>query len=528
MRKLYILILLLLVINVNLVAQKEAANWVFKQTGITWNTTRTMDAPGIFGTPNKKLYGLPTVFHSGITGENTSAGGFTLSDKDGNLLAYSDGRTLWDRNDVKRGDILGGDIIGLQGGAATPYPGQAKKFVILTQGPYNSNNLGYYIFDLNLNEGYGGLNGTRTSLTGIPENTTTGGALTVVRHANTRDYWVVSPSRGTSATYLNVWLITPDGVQTTPTTTYLIPGLIVNKPAQFTGQIKFSADGKYFAWGTNSQGSQLAFGKFDNATGTFSNVKWIKDSTPGAVSNFRGIEFSRSAKYLYTVGNSGSDSDLVVNNSIHSIQVWDFQELLAAPSPSMDYKKNSFDFMPVDNFTQLSSMQMGPDGRIYISQSASREIIFIENPEAFPSQLEVYRIPEFYGPESGSSYGAMSLPGTISAYLSAFNLTGDPEICLSSSANFILNMSQDIGDDQISRVVWDFGDGTSKVENITTTFYFEESHKYPRRGTYTVIVTPYRALDNTPITEKIAVMQVRVKSCSLPVNHNISVMGYQQ
>ena len=72
-------ILLFFVFTMNLFAQKEANIWYFgENSGLSFNTEP------------------PTFLYDGAI--NTLEGSSTFSDKDGNLLFYSDGTTVWDKS----------------------------------------------------------------------------------------------------------------------------------------------------------------------------------------------------------------------------------------------------------------------------------------------------------------------------------------------------------------------------------------------------------------------------------------------
>ena len=90
-------IIILALASSQLYAQKEANNWFFgSNIGWSWNTTRSYPATGVFGTTtNTTLYGLPSLVSGSLM--STGEGCFSVSDEDGNLLFFSDGMTIWNK-----------------------------------------------------------------------------------------------------------------------------------------------------------------------------------------------------------------------------------------------------------------------------------------------------------------------------------------------------------------------------------------------------------------------------------------------
>jgi PKD domain. len=79
---------------------------------------------------------------------------------------------------------------------------------------------------------------------------------------------------------------------------------------------------------------------------------------------------------------------------------------------------------------------------------------------------------------------------------------------------------------KIESIKWDFGDGTV-VEDTNMSTFTTKKHTYAQRGNYpvTAIFKPkqqggYIYLNN------VKTIDAKIASCQLPVNHNISVMGY--
>ncbi|MDH6305079.1 hypothetical protein M2459_001816 [Parabacteroides sp. PF5-5] len=476
-------------------AQKEANNWFFgENAGVTWNTTQSMGCLGIGGTETATLHGLPTPYPTELTIPiNLVEGSFSLSDPNGNLLCFSDGMTIWDNSlqEMPNGTGLTGHHSSAQSGIIIPFPGHIDQYIVVTVSEYVNNNLSYSIVDMRA-EG----NGTTTAPLGdvISKNNLfqghlgkTGEVLTSVKHANGEDYWVVAAGRDISPTYLNAWLVSASGVSSTPVTTAMP---FTNTFKTIGAYITFSPDGKYFAWATAAY-QHLVFGEFDTATGVFSNVKKVEYDGSNISIYPYGVSFSPSGKYLY-VGN------------VKSLKVYDFANLLADISTEP----------LIYNISNVYALQLGPDWRIYAATAGSGFVV-VDNPEEY-GNLKLYRANVLKGGTS-SKWG---LPSFSPSWWSvSISVDKTLPICSEEALTFttILNISGI--ESQITKIVWDFGDGTVKEDTNISSSQYSYTHKYTKPGTYALTVIPYAG--NNPITDRIKVLQVPINPCVMPVNPNI-------
>ena len=124
------IVILLLFFTIHVNAQsKEAHNWYFgAYVGMTWNTTQTIGG----------LSGLPTPLQpSAMT--NQQEGVFGMSDANGNLLFYSNGMTVWNKNHavMSNGSGLTGHDSSAQSGIVIPYPGQPNTYIAIYRLKFN-------------------------------------------------------------------------------------------------------------------------------------------------------------------------------------------------------------------------------------------------------------------------------------------------------------------------------------------------------------------------------------------------------
>ena len=358
-----ILALMLLLLSQGVYAQsKEGNNWLFGAGGgMTWNQTQTIINGG------KTLTGLPTP----LTGSAMLAqqeGVYSMSDVNGNLLFYSDGMTIWNKDHqvMQNGTGMYGDVSSAQSGIVIPYPEQPDKYIVISIGLNNGwDRLAYSIVDMSLNGGLGAVTSDKNIfLTGAKGRL--GECVSAIRHSNGVDFWIAAIGKGDGEnSSFNVWKVTQTGVNTTCVGSYPM-ATNTNATAVANGYLRFSSNGKYFAWaenrGVNNVRDLLHFGQFDPSIGTASNIKVMNVGY-----NTYCVEFSPSNEIMY-IGNSSSSGIL------HSYR---FADLLTADNPPSGVTRQS------RTTPTVSALQLGSDGRIYGAMNESPDMVVIDNPDSF-------------------------------------------------------------------------------------------------------------------------------------------------
>lgn len=132
------------------------------------------------------LTNSPMLCHEGTT---------DMSDDDGNLLFYSDGRQVWARNNMVMANgsgLLGGQTGSARNQALAAHrPGHPDQYVLFTHDQFEDNGLNglrYSVIDMTLNGGYGAVTGQKNVLIHAPnQDETMAGAYA----ANGEDIWLV-------------------------------------------------------------------------------------------------------------------------------------------------------------------------------------------------------------------------------------------------------------------------------------------------------------------------------------------------
>ncbi|NQY07407.1 MAG: gliding motility-associated C-terminal domain-containing protein [Flavobacteriaceae bacterium] len=391
--------------------------------------------------------GIPVALTDGelVTGEGCA----TISNASGQLLFYTDGITVWDRNHtiMPNGTGLTGHPSSTQSGIIVPKPGDPNIYYVFTTDIRNGpGGLRYTEIDLTLNGGNGDVTGIKNVLLNFPNTE----KVTAVRHCNAIDYWVIS--HGLDNNSFLAYEVTDLGVNTTPVISNV--GTVHDEPY---GCLKASPDGERIAIAkTTINGNGFAeLLDFDTQTGIVSNPIHL-DVFTNDFGGAYGIEFSPNGELLYI-----SDLNVLSTPSrIHQFDITLNTQIDIINSDSIIHQQNE----------QLGTLQLGPDQRIYIAESNSPELDLIENPNTIG-------LGATYNDNAISLGTANSFFGLPTFIQSTFNtpdtiITADT--CIGNATSFALDSTNNI-----SSYFWDFGDGNTS-DSVTPT------HVYGDTGTYTV------------------------------------------
>ena len=410
--------------------------------------------------------GAPTIAGNGIqiataTSTYCLEGSSTMCDAGGNLLFYSDGRTVWDQNYVAmpNGTGLNGHLSAAQT-LIVPKPGSATVYYIFHMDfAGNANGLSYSEVDMTLNGGMGDV----TAVKNVPLHTPSSEQLKAVTHCNGNDIWVLSHSATGNTFY--AYEVTTAGVNTTAVVSNIGTGL----PNNFAGMsyMTCTKDGSRIALANDTS---FELFDFDNQNGTLCSVVTVP--TGGFVGVY-GIEFSPDATKLYTTDFGLTQFDLTSN----------------VPATISASAVN----LPVN---EPAALMRGPDDKVYIASGcdyydagtntmyAIREIHQIESPNnaglACNLQTNFFTTPRecglglptnYYPTQSGNSCGAVL----------AASFTATPNLLCEGDCVTITNNSSG----PIVSTNWTFPGGTP----ATHTGANPPQVCYATAGTYTVTMT---------------------------------------
>lgn len=531
MKRIFIIIGMLAAMSISSYAQKESNLWYFgHRAGLDFNNTQTING----------ISDIPTLISGPIS---TYEGCFSISDRKGNLLFVSDGTTVYDKNQnvMLGGTDLYGDLSSTNAGLVIPVPGSQTQYYIFTVPGREwslgmSNNpkpglpppgLCYSIVDMSKNGKLGEvtqkninipLKGELNRTTIAYDKKWVAENITATGHSNGIDYWIVTRIKR----YFLAYLVTAQGISETAVISDAIHDIDeVNKRPGATddqvyalrslGYIKLSPDGTRVAQCDYNSGC-VTQGKFDNSTGAISD---IKTSTFHPLPGPYGVEFSRDSKYIY-IGGLQTPGICVQKVDVYNQYLTWSTTLGATP----DFK--------------VSTLQLASDGRIYGIGGAStaaaipnlgtatRNLYLILNPDEGGTKSTI--LSNFFDNIYRPNFG---LPPFITSFFGTGNIEIDPpHICVNQSSSYSIYVNPGAGVNEIVKLEWDFGDGTPIVTTSDMSqLVHTRQHTYSKLGKFIFKVTPYRA-DGSILTDKIAEKQIEVGRCSIPVNHNITNMGY--
>lgn len=372
--------------------------------------------------PNFSLHfsgtSLPVTGYSAVPGQSVADEcTSSLSDRDGNLLLYTDGLTVWNRNHqpMPNGGGLAGCYSSTQGCLLAPKPGSSTIIYLFTadcgENQYNGG-LKYSVIDLTLNGGLGDvIPGQKNIAVRSKINEHVGGTY----HNNGTDIWISAASFDGDTIYS--YLLTASGLASTP----VISPFANGGNGGGIGEIKFSNDGLKVAYCINSTAlsNRVRVADFNKATGLASNAFEITYSSVINETPY-GLEFSPDNSKLY-VG-------LLRQGKL-------FQYNMAAGTPaSIIASQLRLDPFTSTTSTQFANMTLGPDGRIWISRNQYL-IDYIDQPDLAGTACGY--TTDFLNMSNPVWFG-WAMPNFVKgiALLSTPRISGPKKICTNTTNTF--------------------------------------------------------------------------------------------
>lgn len=405
-------------------AQKEANIWYFGyNAGLDFNN------------------GSPVVLTDGKL--VTEEGCATICNKDGQLLFYTDGVTVWNRNHnvMMNGTGLKGHNSSTNSAIIVPKPDFPDIYYVFTvdweAGP---NGLQFSEVDMSLDGGMGGVTSSKNNF--LFARTTE--QVTAIKNPMSNSYWVVSHKWQNNE--FIAYEVTSSGVNMTPVVSAL--GGTANR--NFFGVMKISPNGKKIAI-SNVADSRLALCDFNPVTGQVTNFMNLQIVA-------YVLEFSPNSKLLYTTDIADIKALTQFNlESNNEADIYNSRVVIATAEDNQNF----------------GALQLGPDGKIYIAKWALGHLDVINNPNRLGLSCN-YQAETIYLEGKTSKLG---LPPFIQSY---FNRTISFEnICFGSSTMFEVS--------NLDAPLWDFGDPNSGSNNTLTDL--EPTHVFSTPGVYEVTVS---------------------------------------
>ncbi len=408
----------------------------------------------------------------------TYEGCSTLCDVSGNLLFYTDGVKVWNRNHVRmpNGVDLKGSPSSTQSAIIVPKPGSNTLYYVFTVDYLgNINGLNYSIVDMTLDGGLGDVTSKNTLLIAPTLE-----KITVVKHANNINYWVISHTYNSNQ--FVAYELTPTGIK--PPVASNVGTPILNS-TETVGYLKASPDGKLIACANSENSSSIQLYRFNNSTGQLSLISTSAFSVNpiGAY----GIEFSPNGKLLYV---SRIDTN---NNSsqIYQFNIESLNETIINNSRTL-----------IATFTNparngiFGALQLAPNQKIYVARNNVPYLGVINN----PNTLGLGCLFQIDAVNLGANKSYYGLPAFVT---SLFNINFTSEnYCLGSSTSF-----HTPNYDAILSSSWDFGDPASPNN---TSIEQNPTHVFTATGTYTVTLTVQTATGTNTFSDQVEIINTPV------------------
>jgi gliding motility-associated-like protein len=397
----------------------------------------------------------PTILTNGVLSSFGGGGCASQADASGNLLFYTDGKTVYDQTHSQMANGFGllGNFFPKQGCLIVKKPGSPNLYYIFTvQGNVTAGGLKYSIVDMTLAAGMGSVTIKNAPVfSAALEDKVTG-----TYACNGTDVWIVV-CEYMSANFRS-YLLTSSGISSTA-----VMSSFVNVSTVFSNYMKISPSGNKLAAVTvTSQGSpeRICVYDFDNVTGVISNPQVLTNPA----GNPFGVEFSPDGSKLYAGSFSGG------------LYQWN---LCAGPPGAIVASQYSL------ATPQLWALQLAIDGKIYIASGGFPTLGVINNPNAAGSACNFVSAGQSIAP----NVSVNNLPNFISRYkapLVPFTYSLDPNIAC-HAITFTANLpfvSCAASNYSVNNIVWDFGDPSTGALNAST--FHSPSHVYSSAGTFTV------------------------------------------
>ena len=361
-----------------------------------------------------------------ISGQTNNVDNSTsISDANGVLLFYSDGSSIWNKNNLvmPNGSGLTSNFSAGQCALIVPIPSSNKYVVFSTTEFASPGQLHYTVVDMTLNSGLGDVVVGQKNIslgTGWTEK------LCAYYSSSCNYYWVLSHKWNNNQ--FVALKVDATGVTTTSVTSNI--GSIHNcgtysAAHDAMGQLTISKDGSKVANALTCQDKFELF-DFDVNTGILSNFI----SIPGNGGNAWGTGFSADSKKLYV-------------NSILGSQVFQY-DLSTYNAASIVGSKFSL-YNTGSGGYNFGYMELGPDNKMYIPRQSSSFFSVINTPDNLGAAASFSYAGLNVTPFStthGTSRIAYNIGGTVSSGTIPIITSNSNELCfgaLTASASVIVS-----------------------------------------------------------------------------------------
>lgn len=395
----------------------------------------------------------------------TMEGCATICNPDGELLFYTDGITVWNKNHQPMansmanspGGQLQGDPSSTQSGVIVPVPLDSLTYYVFTV----DNNTGpggccYSMVDMSANGGLGDvILASKNTLLFSPSTE----KIAAVLHYNGTDIWVIAHPWNTADFY--AYLVTASGISSTPviSSAGTVLGASVNNSH---GYLKPSPDGSLVCSALEFL-NKIEMFHFDKITGQLTFYFSTANNIPDAY----GVEFSPNGSILYGSCRWGD-----------ALFQWDLSSGTAALILASQTQVATL------STVNGGALQLAPDGKIYLARTYENYLGVINYPNYLGGGVNGCHYQDSVVYLAGKT-SRQGLPTFISSYFNPGNFYFS-NLCLGDTTLFSM-----VDPSLVDSVFWNFDDPLSG-DNTST--LVDPVHLFSGSGVYDVMLITYTPL----------------------------------
>lgn len=378
-------------------------------------------------------------------------------DRNGQVLFYTDGKNVYNKNDVLISPApgIGGDPLASQSSIIVPVPGDETLYYIFTNEAIDGtsvNTVKYSLFDLKLNAGLGAV---------VKDNQLLFSKGTERITANGR--WLIIHEYGNNT--FRVYPISANGIGD-PVLTAIGSDHSFGTPLTGMGYMKLGPRNTLAVALATGASNLVELFHLNDTTGKLTRYKKIDLKQP--TGQVYGVEFSPGGNKVFAT----------VKGSPTPSQLFEY---------SIDSVGNPHFKQRIQQSIEMGAIQIAPDGQIYMAINGSGVLGTIQAVDD-TTRLSSVNFSGFA--LKGGTLSRLGLPNFIQQVGNAFggpsiDITG---VCFGTPTLFTGSVT-----DPIDKVQWFFGDGTGQADSVST------AHTYPAAGNYNVsfLLTNRCGLDTT-------------------------------
>jgi gliding motility-associated-like protein len=276
-------------------------------------------------------------------------GSASIADRNGKLLFYTDGISVYNARHalVPNGSGLWGNPSTTQVALIVPHPGRKNEWYIFTaDANFGSKGIAFSRIRMD-SSGAAGVVMEKNSELFAPAAE----KLTAAVHANGRDFWLLIHEAGNN--HYRAYLIDSTGIRADR---FVVsesgtPQTVNWNASNAVGGIKVSPDGRKMAAAILGMNAFEIY-DFDPATGKVSNAILLQDSV--RFLNAYSVEFSPDSRFLYLSATG--------YKKVHQLFLYGV--------PQSEWKNNLIE-IPFSGTEGQTSLQAGPDGKMYIGRAGA-------------------------------------------------------------------------------------------------------------------------------------------------------------